>query len=248
MVKLRTQSKMIRSSKEIERSSKKLNLDIMNKSVKLIMRGCGRVILLYLLLIGWMSNSVNAKDYYFSSTNGNDISNSGNSGNSPWKSISKLQSIVNNLNAGDIVYLERGSEWDMSRIKISGVNGTSSKYVVFKAYGTGSQPILSGKKTITNFSNSGNIWSVTDWDFSDYNAMRIIPGIFINGKWFSVSRTPNEGYYTTSTTGTKTYLEDYAHSWAKNQFEGATVVARTEAWQWDKAIVSSNGAGRFDFW
>lgn len=220
----------------------------MNKSVKRILRGCGHVVLVSFVLIGLSCYNANAKDYYFSSVNGDDIDHSGDSPDSPWKSISKLQSIVNSLNAGDVVYFERGSEWDMSRIKIEGVNGTGSNYVVFKAYGTGAQPILSGKKTITGFSQSGNIWTVTDWDFSDNKAMRVIPGLFIDGKWYPVSRTPNEGYYTTNTTDTKLYIEDYDHSWSTDEFDGGTVVARTAAWQWDKGLISGNSSGKIEIW
>ncbi len=80
----------------------------------------------------WWGN----RTYYVSSKNGND-SNNGTSSSTPFKTLDKIAST--NLKSGDVVLLERGSEF-----RLSGTFSLKSG-VTYSAYGTGDKPrVLAG--------------------------------------------------------------------------------------------------------
>ena len=87
--------------------------------------------------------------YYFDSRNGNDT-NSGTNPNSPWQSISQLESI--NLQPGDTVYFVRGSSWKVG-IQIN-ASGTSNNPIIFTNYGTGNLPKFSNPNWSDNTGNA----------------------------------------------------------------------------------------------
>src|SRR4051812_8933661 len=93
--------------------------------------------------------SSQAKSYYFSSS-GNDSYTSTQAQNqaTPWKSISKLNSIFSTLVAGDIVYFKRGDIFFGSIV--ANRSGSSGKPITFDAYGSGSNPVISGLITFSS--------------------------------------------------------------------------------------------------
>jgi len=100
-------------------------------------------------------------DYYISKSTGNN-SNNGTI-NSPWETLSKLSTA--GLQPGDKIYLKRGDIW--KETLTVPVSGNSSNKITFDAYGTGVNPIITGKDIIANSSNSAswtdigtNIWKL----------------------------------------------------------------------------------------
>ncbi len=94
------------------------------------------------LIIVLVSASINATNYYLSNS-GND-SNSGITPSSPWKSLSKLNSIV--LKPGDNVCFKKGDSWN-SNWTISN-SGTENNPIYIKSYGEGLKPVLDGASTL----------------------------------------------------------------------------------------------------
>ncbi len=76
-------------------------------------------------------------NYYVDSVNGND-GNSGTSTASPWRSLGKVAGY--GLQPGDAVNFKRGSFWS-GGITLSR-SGVSGKPITFRAYGTGTAPII----------------------------------------------------------------------------------------------------------
>jgi hypothetical protein len=70
--------------------------------------------------------------------------------------------------------------------------------------------------------------------------MQMVAGLYINDHMYFAGRMPNTGFYSTMTSGTGTYLEDYNVSWAPNQWQGGQVVARTVSWAYDKSYITSS--------
>ena len=84
--------------------------------------------------------TVSATDYYVSSS-GSDAAN-GLSESTPWKSISKVNSAFSYLEAGDRILFKRGDTFYGSlTVTASGVAGNP---VIIGAYGSGSNPVLTG--------------------------------------------------------------------------------------------------------
>lgn len=111
-----------------------------------------------LLSLILMAGVANATNYYLSSA-GSD-SNNGTSASTPWKSMSKIQSICNNgtVKAGDSILFKRGEIFTGSILMASiwgysANSGTAAKPIVFGAYGTGVKPVMQypqgGTTTVT---------------------------------------------------------------------------------------------------
>ena len=94
-------------------------------------------------------NSVlaSATDYYVSST-GNDFSN-GLSESTPWKTISKLNSALSGMKPGDRILFRRGDVFYGS-LNITS-SGTKTNPIVFGAYGTGANPVITGFRTVSSW-------------------------------------------------------------------------------------------------
>src|SRR4051812_38093230 len=98
------------------------------------------------------ANTANAAKYYFSSGSGNDSrSNSeAQNPNTPWKTLSKLNSIFSSLRPGDAVYLKRGETFYGS-INVN-ASGSSGAPITIGAYGTGNRPIITSLITLGGWS------------------------------------------------------------------------------------------------
>lgn len=111
------------------------------------------ILLTFLLL----SSIAYGKNYYISSTSGND-SNAGTSPSAPWKSLSKLYNSWNIISAGDSILLKRGDTFAPSSVSNKGVleipkdkSGSEGAYIVIGAYGSGDKPIIS-KANVSTYS------------------------------------------------------------------------------------------------
>jgi parallel beta-helix repeat protein len=207
-----------------------------------------RIFFLSSLTIAGVTFSSYCTSYYVSSKNGNDA-NSGISTGSPWKSLDRLKQVLSSLRAGDVVYFEKGSEWDNTKLRLSDLTGTAASPIIFTTYGTGSQPRLKGSKAITTFSQKGNIWIKVDKSLPDYIALsrRVIPFVYINNKRFEVSRYPNAGYLNTNTTEVNDFLDAENNSWPENYWKNGLVVVNAVKWILDSRRINANAGSRLYF-
>ena len=99
-------------------------------------------------------DQAHATIYYVSSSTGSD-SNTGTSENSPWKTLTKVNSFT--PKAGDQILFKRGDEWTGTiTVKSSGTSGSP---IVYGAYGSGNKPKIYGSEVITGWTlYSGNIY------------------------------------------------------------------------------------------
>ncbi|MDP3899911.1 MAG: Ig-like domain-containing protein [bacterium] len=83
--------------------------------------------------------------YYVDATAGND-SNAGTSTSQPWKTIAKVNSTT--FLPGDGVLFKRGETWRGETLTVS-ESGTAAQPIIFGAYGSGDNPVISGGEEIT---------------------------------------------------------------------------------------------------
>ncbi|ANQ51740.1 T9SS type A sorting domain-containing protein [Flammeovirga sp. MY04] len=95
---------------------------------------------LFLILASILCSAIYAEDYYLSSVSGSDT-NAGTSANSPWKTLSKMNSIQ--LGPGDRV-LFKSNETFRGEFIVNG-SGAEGNPIIITSYGTGSKPIVTGQ-------------------------------------------------------------------------------------------------------
>ncbi|NME70433.1 sulfatase-like hydrolase/transferase [Flammeovirga aprica] len=107
-------------------------------------------------------------DYYFSSSEGDD-SNSGTSENSPFASIDKLNELV--LQPGDWVHFKRGDTFiGQINCNYSGVDGAP---IVYKDYGSGALPILSGSTGNDGVPDPLTTFLIIDQSYLEFSNLHI---------------------------------------------------------------------------
>lgn len=166
---------------------------------------------------------------YYVSPSGSDTNN-GTSTNTPWKTIAKVNSMGSSLHAGDQVLFLRGGLW---REKLSVPNsGTTAAKITFGAYGSGSEPVISGSVLVTGWTlHSGNIWKAT--------VASTVKQVYFNGSLQTLARYPNTGWLRTDVSNS-TSTTDAALTQGSNYWNGATIVLRTTNWSYDTAFVTAN--------
>ena len=119
---------------------------------------------------------------YFVSVAGNDGYN-GQSSDTPWKSIQKVNSMMSSFQGGDTIFFRRGDTWyELLSITASGQYGN---HLVFTSYGTGEIPVISGLEKPDNW--------VFFQDGIYYAELNTAPGyVFSNNELVSPSRWPAE--------------------------------------------------------
>src|SRR6185295_9514322 len=188
-----------------------------------------------------------ATNYYFSSSSGDDNRSSTQAQNSatPWKTISKLNSIFSTLKGGDIVYFKRGDVFYGS-ITVS-KSGSSGLPIKFDAYGTGNKPIITGFTAIGSWTSigSGRYQSVLSGGLSSLNI------VAINGIFQPIGRYPkktatNGGYLTVSSFSGNTSVSSSQLSGLPG-FTGGQVVIRKNHWIIDKGTVTSQSSSSVSY-
>lgn len=123
----------------------------------------------YLLLALFFTSTIKATTYYVCdcATNadpncivGND-SNNGITINTPWRSITKVNTIVNTLLAGDQILFAKGGSWINAQIgDIHNYNSTATNPIIFDSY----QPSWGGtaKPILTELRPSYNLFTFSD--------------------------------------------------------------------------------------
>lgn len=204
--------------------------------------------ILFAIIILISLTEVKGVTYYFSSVSGNDSRSQAEATNpsTPWKSIEKLNSIMNQLKPGDSVLFKRGETF-YGTIVLT-VSGNGGSKIVFGAFGTGPEPIISGSSKLTNWKNVGNgIFEASHANFSSDPVNVLV----INGKNMEMGRFPN------SNDNNKGYLNYEAfesnhtiidNEWyAGTNWIGAEVVVRKNPWITDRMIITSISGTRIRF-
>jgi hypothetical protein len=177
------------------------------------------------------SISTNATIYYFSSS-GSD-SNNGTSTGTPKQTITALNALT--LVAGDQVLLNKGNTFYGT---IDAKSGTSGNPIIYGAYGTGNNPIVTGFTNVTSWTNLGsNIWESTN-PVSTLSTCEIVT---INGVPTAKGRTPNAGsFYTVSSHSSYTSVTSPSLNSSVINWTGAKVCNRLELWTWRVGQISAH--------
>ncbi|QTA80169.1 Beta-helix repeat-dontaining protein [Desulfonema limicola] len=210
-----------------------------NKDFKITV-SCFWIFLICLLFPGWVMAQI-----YYISTSGND-SNDGLSQSFPWKTIDKINSLKASETTGSSILFKRG---DVLRGQID-LQGDPVG-VIFDAYGTGENPVISGSLEITGWSvYKENIYS------ADVSALVGAEGsihhLFVNKKLMTIARYPNidapdQGWLKVDASPDKSTLTDQAlaeYGKADNYWTDAVLKIRTFSWYFETRKIKdykSNG-------
>ncbi len=164
--------------------------------------------------------------YYFSISGGDDSRTAIQAQNisTPWKSISKLNTVMSSLSSSYSVAFKRGETF-------TGSITLAKSGLTFEAYDTGSDPVISGFVDLTWTSIGGNKWE-----------SQVLSGrpetVLISGVFTLPSRFPKTGYFTfENSSGTNSITDNQiSGSWS-----GADIVVRKNHTTWDKGIVTQSG-------
>ena len=180
------------------------------------------------------------KNYYVSSTSGNDANTDvqAQNKNTPWKSIDKVNSMMSLFSAGDSILFKRGDVFTGALIITK--SGSSVANIVFGTYGTGEKPCINGTSNITG-------WTETSphlWEASCTDCGTKVTNFFINnrpqqiGRWPNVT-DPNKGYLTyESHSGTNQITDEQLTG--SIDWTGAEAVVRRTRWILDRLIIKSH--------
>jgi len=161
---------------------------------------------------------VNAATYYVSNS-GND-SNSGLTTAMAWQTMAKVNSTT--FNAGDQILFKKGDTFYGTLTTIS--TGSSGSTIIYGAYSTGANPIITGFTTITEWVNEGNgIYSKIITSEAQTNM------VTVDGLNIAMGRYPNTGYLTFESHNTNISITDSQLINSPN-WTGAEVVIRKQAW------------------
>ncbi len=207
------------------------------------------------------ANPYGVPDYFIDCAAGSDTNN-GTSASTPWKTIAKFNnSGSGSLQPGSRVFFKRGTPSPVCRgigdsadgwgtIWIN-PSGTTARPIEFKAYGSGSAPVISGAITPTNTwtLDSGSIYK------TNIGANRPVKYLFVGNQAQTLARTPNKvngnttWLYTDDQNGQSGgyYLIDSAiPSPSTNNLVGATVIKRYSNFNYDEGTVWSHSGTRLD--
>ena len=108
-------------------------------------------LIIFGIIVLFLINGVYATNYYVSSSLGNDSYN-GISELTPWRTISKVNSIT--FSHGDNILFKRGDIWG-EQLLIRSI-GTANSYIKYSVYGAGNEAIITGNLTSKGIIFSGD--------------------------------------------------------------------------------------------
>ncbi|MDP4222851.1 MAG: SwmB domain-containing protein [Bacteroidota bacterium] len=171
-----------------------------------------------------------ATDYYVSSS-GNDAAD-GKSSSTPWQSIAKVNSVFSGLNPGDRILFKRGEQF-YGAIQISR-SGASGSPITIGAYGTGSNPVISGFTTISGWTSyGGGIYYKNITCQSSPNV------VTVNDVNTPIGRWPNTGFLTIDSHVSNTSITD-SELPGSPDWTGAEVVIRKLPYIYDRNTITDH--------
>ena len=158
---------------------------------------------------------------YYVSNSGSD-SNSGTSSSSPWRTLVKVNSFYPKL--GDRILFNRGDTFYGSiTVKNSGVSGSP---IVYGAYGTGSNPVISGFTTLSGWTYVGSsIYSKTIAVEDNFPNIVLVDGVNT-----AMGRYPNTGTWLTYESHSSYYSYTDNELTGSPNWTGAEAVIRKNRW------------------
>lgn len=183
--------------------------------------------LLTLLIV----NTTMATNYYFSSTDGDDsrsVSQAQNL-NTPWQTISKLNSVLGTLQSGDIVYFKRGDTF-------YGSVTANRSGITYDAYGTHTdKPVITGFVDLSLSSIGGGRWesqNITSPQVIVQNTVLRLP-----------ARFPNSGYNRTGNSGANQFTSQQAIA----NWVGGEVVVRKNPYIIDRGVITNQSGNTITY-
>ncbi len=185
----------------------------------------------------FFSLSANAAITYYVASDGDD-NNNGQSQQTPWQTISKVNSMMSTFVGGDQILFKSGDRFFGTVLPSK--SGTSGNLITFGSYGNGNLPIITGKKEITDWTlYSGSIYAA---DFSDS-----LSNLFVNDKLMTIARYPNNGFLRIDAGNGNTGFSDAQLTQGSGYWTGATCRIRTINWQYETPVVSGFSNGTITF-
>ncbi|MEO5997872.1 MAG: PA14 domain-containing protein, partial [Chitinophagaceae bacterium] len=180
-------------------------------------------------------------NYYFSSTNGDDsrTAEQAKNASTPWRTISKLNSVMSGMQAGDAALFNRGDVFDGS------INFSTSG-ITLSAYGNGNKPVVNGFSTLSNWTSIGNgVWqaSCPSGDRVNMVAMNGAPQAM--GRYPNITE-PKRGYNIFEAHNGTFQITDYQLSGSIN-WTGAEVVIRKNNWVLDRCLITNHSGNNINY-
>jgi len=189
------------------------------------------------LLLLLLNPLATATTYYVSSV-GEDTW-SGTSETAPWKTITKVNSIISTLKGGDKILFRRGDIFSGTlKISASGINGNP---VIIGSYGTGSSPVISGFATLTSWTSSG-----TGIYKCSLPASLSVNMVTLNGVPQALGRFPNQDFLIFESHTSNTSITDKELTGTPN-WTGAEVVLKLSRYEIYRIPISNHTAGTITF-
>jgi len=190
------------------------------------------------VLLNSISIIVSATDYYMSSS-GNDQAN-GISPSTPWQSIAKLNTVLSGLKPGDRVLFKRGDTFNGS-LHIT-ASGTEGNPIVFSNYGTGSEPVISGFSTISDWTNNGRGIFSKVLECSSEPMM-----VVFDGANTGMGRFPDNDWLTIDSHFGNTSLSDAELNSSTINWTGATVTIKVNRYTTNYLTIGSHSGNTINF-
>lgn len=193
-----------------------------------------RLLLFFIILLSFnvASGELYAVNYYISS-NGDDL-NDGLTEVTPWKSISKLNSMMSTVTPGSQILFRKGDVF--YGMIMCTKSGTVGNEIVFGSYGSGALPVIKGTKFITGWTvYSGNIYSA---DFTD-----TISHLYANSKLMKIARFPNSGFLKIDNASSTNNFYDAELNQSAGYWNQANCRVRTANWCYESRTVSNFSGG-----
>jgi hypothetical protein len=162
-------------------------------------------ILIHVLVLCLVHLTSQARNYYFSSSSGNDANDG--SINSPYQSISKLNGLL--LKAGDIILFKK-SDTFIGQIVVS-YSGSVGLPIVYNSYGTGDLPILTASNGSNGIADPLSTIKIIGKQYLEFHNLQIE-----NERFDAESGSPNDQAY-------GIYYQSFKTLPASNNFEDTTL-------------------------
>ncbi|HMP20198.1 MAG TPA: right-handed parallel beta-helix repeat-containing protein [Ferruginibacter sp.] len=188
-------------------------------------------------LFTFFISGLSAKTYYLSSVSGSDAYTvtQAQSQSTPWRSISKLNSVFSSLVAGDSVLFRRGETF-------YGTLTPTVSGIIFAAYGSGAKPVLSALTTISSWTSAGtNLWR------SPALSPASTPSVLtVNNQAHAYGRFPNTGHMFFEASSNAGSITDYQLTGTPN-FAGGELVLRYNGFELNRYPITSHSGGTINF-
>ncbi len=181
-----------------------------------------------------------APNTFYVSAAGDDAA-AGTSPATAWRSLSRVQRALASLAPGHRVLFARGHVF-AGALSLDGVKGTAAAPIVFGAYCTGADPVISGFSRLGGWmARGGNVYEASCPDCpANLNLLAV------DGQPRSLARHPDAdagdgGYlYWDSASGKVSITDDAI---AGTDWSGASVAVRSRAWVLDRVRVTGQSGG-----